>query len=138
MTDNTQSERNKQITRHFIEEVLNKGNLDVMDELMAPDFVSHSHGTKGREAYRAVLEGIRRAFPDLQGTIDIMVAEGEWVAVRTTVAHTHLGPFMGVEPTGVHGTHTGMAFVRIVDGQMVEFWEEADMLGLLQQLGAVP
>lgn len=133
-----QTEANKALARRFVEEVVNQGNLALVDELIAPDFVSHSHGIQGRDAYRQLLAGIRTAFPDLQMEIEQLIAEGEWVALRGTTSHTHEGPFMSIPPTGIHGSHSGMAMVRVVDGRIVEFWEEADMLGLLRQLGAIP
>ena len=134
----SQTETNKALVRRFVEEVVNQGNLALVDELVAPDFVSHSHGIEDRDAYRQLLADLRTAFPDLQMEIEQLIAEGEWVALRGATSHTHEGPFMGIPATGTHGSHSGMAMVRVVDGRIVEFWEEADMLGLLQQLGAFP
>lgn len=131
-------EEKKAVVRRFVEEVYNKGNLNAVDELVAEAYVDHAQNVQGRAAVKEIVSSIRAAFPDLQVTIEDMVAEGDTVAVRTRSTHTHRGHFMGIPPTGVEGSHTGMAFIRIVDGQVVEFWEEADMLGLLQQLDAVP
>ncbi|MFW6098236.1 MAG: ester cyclase [Chloroflexota bacterium] len=130
--------RNKTLVRRIVEEVLNRGRLEVIDELVDESFVLHSHGLEGRDAFKRLVRDIRRAFPDLHCEIELMIAEDDLVAMRLTTTHTHLGPFMGVAPTGVHGSHSGMSFVRVVDSRAVEHWEEADMLGLLQQLGALP
>ncbi len=134
----SRQERNKALVRRMVQEVFNQGRLAVIDELVDESFVLHSHGLEGRESFKNLVRDIRRAFPDLRGEIDLMIAEDDLVAMRLTTTHTHLGPFMGVAPTGVHGSHTGMSFVRIAGGKAVEHWEEADMLGLLQQLGALP
>lgn len=131
------TETNKELTRRFIDEVFNKGNLDLIDEYVAEDYVDHAQGLQGRDAYKHVLAGIRHAFPDLHVTIEDMLAEDDRVAVRITATHTHEGEFMGIPPTGVHGAHTGITIVRLEDGKVVEAWEESDMLGVLSQIGAV-
>ena len=78
------------------------------------------------------------AFPDLQFTIEDMVAEGDFVVVRHTTRGTHQGNFRGIPPTGKQVSGTGMFIDRIVNGKAVEQWINGDDLGLLQQLGVVP
>jgi len=70
-------------------------------------------------------------------TLDELVAEGDLVAMRATHRGTHEGPFMGIEPTGTEIETKWMVFVRIEDGKAVERWMQGDILGLMQQLGAV-
>ncbi len=83
------------------------------------------------------IETLRDGFPDMDWTIDAMVAEGDMVATRLTLRGTHQGEFMGVKPTGKQVTFTQTAIARVKDGKVVEGWLEADYLGLLQQLGVV-
>ncbi len=78
------------------------------------------------------------AFPDSNMTIDDTVAEGDRVVSRFTVRGTHRGEFQGIPPTGKQVTITGIAISRIEGGRVVEDWEELNMLGLMQQIGAIP
>jgi predicted ester cyclase len=78
------------------------------------------------------------AFPDFHITVDEMIAEGDKVAARWTATLTHEGEFMGIPPTGVQATISGMVIYRFADGKIVEIWHIGDSLGLLQQLGVVP
>ena len=133
------TEDNKALVRHFFEEVLNQGKLALIDELCAPDFVYHNASTtiRGREPYKQFLSMYLTAGPDLHFTIEDEVAEGDKVVTRYTTRGTHVGPFMGIPPTGKHVTVTGIAITRIAHGKVVEEWANADELGLLQQLGVV-
>jgi predicted ester cyclase len=122
------SEENKALSNR-VTQAISEGNLDALDEFMAPD---HARGFK-----EAIAE-LRRAFPDYGGTNINQVAEGDKVANRFVFLGTHLGEFMGVAPTGKRVTFTGNSIDRVVEGKIVESWVEADMLGVLRQLGAVP
>ena len=121
-------------------EAVNQKNLAVFDELLTPDVVFHSASTtmQGREAYKQFLSMYMTAFPDLQFTIEDMIAEGDTVVVRYTTRGTHQGNFMGIPPTGKQVSGTGIFIDRIVNGKAVEQWINGDDLGLLQQLGVVP
>ena len=136
------SAENKALSRRFFEEVFNAGNLDVVDELVAPDFVNHDAATpepaRGVEGAKASITGYRDAFPDLNFTIEEQIAEGAYVTTRWSAKGTHEGDLMGIAPTGKQGTVTGISIDRIVDGRLVESWTNWDTLGLLQQLGVVP
>lgn len=133
---------NKGITRRFFEEAFNSGNLDVVDELVAPEFVNHDAAlpepTVGIAGVKASIIGYRDAFPDLRITIEQQVAEGEFVTTRWTGRGTHQGDLMGMAATGKQGTVTGITIDRIVDGKFVESWTNWDTLGLMQQLGVIP
>jgi predicted ester cyclase len=83
------------------------------------------------------MESIRGAFSDFSATVDDVVAEGDTVAMRVTLRGTHDGPFMGIEPTGNEFEVSNMVFTRIEDGKIAERWVLPDMLGMLQQVGAV-
>jgi steroid delta-isomerase-like uncharacterized protein len=78
------------------------------------------------------------AFPDFAVTVEDAVAEGDKVALRVTIRGTHQGALMGTPPTGKPIAISGMSLWRIADGKIVERWESADMLGLMQQLGVIP
>jgi len=79
----------------------------------------------------------RQAFPDFHNSIDIQLAEADMVATRFTSMGTHRGAFMGVEPTNRELTWTGITIDRIPEGKLVESWANWDMMGMMQQLGAI-
>ena len=116
-------------------------NLDVADEIIAPDcplyFGSMFMGT-GPEAFKQTRTMMYAGFPDLHWTIEEMVAEGEKVAERLTARGTHEGEFMGVAPTGQRVEFQGQAIFHISEGKVLECRGMPDMLGLMQQIGAVP
>lgn len=135
------AEQNKRAFRRTYEEVFNRGNLAVADEVVAPDFVDreeHPGNVPGPEAVRTVATMLRTAFPDLNFTIEELVAEGDLVAGRVTMRGTHNGPLMGVPPTGRRVEQAHMHFVRFRDGMAVEHWGVRDDVGLLRQLGLMP
>jgi predicted ester cyclase len=120
------TEENKAAERRYVEEVLNRGNMQVIDELRTDDV----EGTHRRVA------AFRTAFPDLHVTIETEVAEGDWVVMRLNFRGTHLGPFMGVPPTGKKVAFATIAMNRHVGGTSVENWGVHDLHGLLEQLKA--
>jgi len=134
-------ETNKAIMRGIVEEVINQKNLDLVDELYSTDYVYHFppnpeiHGAEGFKQYFATAFA---AFPDFHITIEDMFAEGDKVVSRITARGTHEGEFMGIPPTGVQGTVTGIAIHRFASGKLVEDWENVDFLGLMQQFGVIP
>ncbi|MFC1714280.1 ester cyclase [Candidatus Poribacteria bacterium] len=131
---------NKAIARSVFEEVWNQNNLDLIDELAAPDFISHnppSPDNNGPEAYKATIAMYLAAFPDTQWAIEDEIASGDLVSFRMTGTGSHQGNFMGLPATGVHMTVTMISTVQIVGGKIVETWSNADQLGLMQQLGVI-
>jgi steroid delta-isomerase-like uncharacterized protein len=136
------SAETKATARRLLEEAFNSGNLDVVDELVAPEFVNHDAALPepgvGIEAAKASITGYREAFPDLRLTIEQQLAEGEYVTTRWSARGTHQGNLMGMAPTGKQATVTGITIDRIVDGRFVESWTNWDTLGLMQQLGVIP
>lgn len=135
------AEDNKAVVQRMGEEAFNKGNLEVLDELVASDVVDHDPApgqASGREGIKQFASTLRTAFPDLQIAPENMVAEGDYVAFNYTIEGTHQGEFMGVAPTGNRVSARAMEMVRIVDGQMVDRWGNADQLGILQQIDAIP
>ncbi len=126
------------LARHAVEQY-NKKNYDVFDEAFAEDEIDHgpTGETRGPEGPKEGLKTLHNAFPDLEITIDELIAEGDTVALRSTQRGTHEGEFMGIEPTGKQIEVENMVFARFEDGKVVERWIQSDRLGLMQQLGAV-
>lgn len=136
------AEENKALARRFVEEFFNRKNLNIMDELYAPDCVEHSADLPGplhgREAVKQFFGSFLAAFPDFHLTLEAEIAEGDTVVQRFTVSGTNKGELMGMPPTGKRATWTGMHIARIVGGKAVEGWGIGDTLGLMQQLGVIP
>jgi len=137
------AEENKAIVQRFNElvvgEVFRTGNVDALDEVLAPELVYHQpEAPPDLESYKRFLAMLRLACPDLSHTVEDMIAEGDKVVDRLTWQATHKGPFMGIPPTGNRLTVTEIHINRIAEGRIVERWSQPDMLGLMQQLGAVP
>jgi steroid delta-isomerase-like uncharacterized protein len=132
-------EKNKATLRRFSEEILDKGNVAILSELIATDFVLHTtplvQEIKGLEGYRQFVIGTRAVFPDLKSRIDKMVAEGDMVAGRFTVTGTHKGELMGIAPTGKKFTTKNAVFARFEGSKIVEVWEYYDSLPYYRQLG---
>jgi len=132
------SERHQEIFRTIIEEVLNKGNYDVLDKLFAPDYSEHQFGLKHTiEGMKEDFTFLRRAFPDLHMTIEDIAANGDTVWGRMTAQGTNLGPFIG-PPTGKHMEITVIDVLRFKDGLIVDHWGVPDRFAVLAQLGMLP
>ena len=135
-------DENKALTQRFFDEVLSQGNLEVIDELLAEDFVEHQAfpgmPTTGPEAAKATMGVFLAAFPDLSATIEDIVAEGDLVVTRATMRGTHTGEFMGMPATGKSFEIQGIDIVRIRDGKGIEHWGLTDDMAMMQQLGLMP
>ena len=133
---------NKNLARRFFEEVFNKQDQNTAVEIISPSFVTHHpaypEGIHGIEGVNQFLSLIHGGFPDLQYSVEDMIAEGDKVAVRWTFHGTHKGAFMGVPPSGRKVAVTGIDIFRITANKLVEGWVNSDILGLLQQIGAIP
>jgi predicted ester cyclase len=137
-------EANREIGRRVLVEMWGGGDLDLADELYAPDYVDHvSRGPEpetvsGAEGIKQAVRLFRSAFPDLRYTVEDTIAERDLVMARFSARGTHRGEFLGAKPTGEVIGYTGTDINRIVDGRIVESWVHYDALGLLQQVGLVP
>ena len=134
-------EANKQASRRILGEIFGAGEYDLADELVRADAVGHDAASlpiKGAEGLKEAAGGYRAAFPDLEVTVEDVIAEGDLVAVRWTARGTHQGDLFGIAPTGKQATVTGITIDRFSGGKVAESWTNWDTLGLLQQLGAVP
>ena len=136
-----QAERNKAVVRRFIEEVQNKKNIELFDELHAEDFVNLSAPPgmpADREGGKLFLSGFLNGFPDSRVTVEEMIADGDRVATKKTFTGTHTGEFAGIPPTGNRVTITFADILRLRDGRIVEHWLSMDQLSFMQQLGVIP
>jgi steroid delta-isomerase-like uncharacterized protein len=135
------SESNKTVIRRLFEEVWNKGNLQVADELFAQNYSHHDSSTpefgRGPESEKKRATLYRTAFPDVRLTIEDIIAEGETVTARWSCKGTHKGDLSGIAATGKQFTISGISVTRFASGKMVEAWVNWDALGLMQQLGVV-
>jgi predicted ester cyclase len=135
------SDENKALMHRFYEEWVHPGNVNVADEIIAPDCPLYLGGTlmgTGPEAFKHGRAMMYAGFLDLRWTIEEIISEGETVAERITGRGTHQGEFMGVPPTGTRVEITAVAMVHIRYGKIAEMRGAPDMLGLMQQNGAVP
>jgi predicted ester cyclase len=124
-----------QLVHRFYKEVLNEKHLEVLDELIAEDFVEH--GTppiRGRSEFRSFVAGLLGALPDFQFTVDDWVVAGDRVVARASARGTHRGEFLGYSPTHRPVSWTAIHIWRAADGRLVERWSEADLLGIVTQL----
>jgi len=113
------------------------GDLGQLARLVSPDYVG-PQGDKGPAGFRAVIVGLRNAFPDIHYTIDDVLADGDRVAVRWHWTGTHKGPFRGFPATGHAVSNPGLGIFRLAGGKIVAATLETDRLGFLEQVGAVP
>ncbi|MBE0411193.1 MAG: ester cyclase [Anaerolineales bacterium] len=133
------SEQNKRIARRAFEEVMSQGDLAIADELYTADYFGHSSigDVIGPEGVKQFVSMLRGAFPGPEATVEGQVAEGDRVATRWITRGTHKGEFQGIPPTGRQVAITGITILRVANDKLLEGWSNADMLGMLQQLGAV-
>ena len=133
-------EDNKANIRRLVEETINKGDLSVADEIIAPDYVYHFPGMdfKGTEGFKQFITIQRTAFPDLHVTIDEMIAEGNMVATRFKISGTMKGELMGIPPTGKKMNIVEALFIRFENGKNAEATPTIDQLEMFQQLGVSP
>jgi predicted ester cyclase len=131
---------NKKVFERVIEQAYNKGNVDVLNEAFAPNFVEHQAGIvpPKAEGVKRSIAFLRGAFPDLELTIEEIITNGDKTWARITGRGTHQGPFMGLPPSGRAFTITVMDVCRFENGQIVEHWGVADQLSVMAQIGALP
>jgi steroid delta-isomerase-like uncharacterized protein len=134
------AENNKELVRRFYEEVWRKGNVDVADDVFARDYVRHdlraTEAEPGPEGQKQIASAFRSAFPDLTFDVEIVIAEGEYVAARWTASGTHTGRWGNIDATGRVVTLSGVNIFRFESGRVAEIWNHRDDLGLQEQLGA--
>jgi len=134
------AERNKAIVRRLVKEAQEGGRLEVVDELLAPDFVDHRPlpgVPPTREGVRMLFAGLKTAFPDLRVAIEDQIADESRVVSRKRFSGTHEGPFLGAPPSGRRVEFEVIDILGVRDGLLTDHWVVVDQLGLLTQLGAL-
>jgi predicted ester cyclase len=133
-------EENKDIARRFIQRVFVEAEPAAVDELASEDFMPHSWGQMppGRDSLKAAQKRVTQGISDARMTIEDLIAEGDKVAVRLFSHGRHTGEFMSVPASGKEYDISETHIFRITGGKVVEHWLNADMLGLMQQIGALP
>ncbi|HWY69135.1 MAG TPA: ester cyclase [Terriglobales bacterium] len=132
------SEQNKALVQRVIQELVNKGDFSLLDELVASDYAYYEPtvgGIQGRDGYKSLVSMYRSAFPDMTLTINEQIAEGHKVVTHWTARGTHNGELMGVPPTGKQVTVQGVVISRIKDGKLIQDFESYDVHGMMRQLG---
>jgi steroid delta-isomerase-like uncharacterized protein len=137
------AEENKENMRRVLEEAFGQGKTEVVDEVLDPDFVcwdpnSETGEIRGADTIKGEIEYFRNAVPDLTYTVEDQIVEGDMVVSRYTLSGTHQGEFFGVPGSGRRIEMTGINIDRFDEsGKLVEEWVEYDLLGAMQQLGAI-
>jgi steroid delta-isomerase-like uncharacterized protein len=120
-------------------EGLNRGDVSAADRAFAPDCVIHINGSPQPNlslgGFKEMVTGLLGAFPDLHFTVEDQIVAGDKVAIRWSAEGTNSGAFGSVPATGRHIQIGGLVLDRVVDGKVVERWEQWDQMGMLQQLG---
>ncbi len=134
------TEDNKALIRRFFELGPSSGDMNAANALLSPNFALHTPlpSAPGIQGINDVITACRAAFEHLNVTVDDMVAEGDRVAARFTARGIHNGSFMGLPPTGKPVIMTGIEIFRVENGRIAELWGEANLMGLMQQLGIMP
>jgi predicted SnoaL-like aldol condensation-catalyzing enzyme len=136
------AQENKIVSWRLQEEVFGQDKLALVDELLAPDYVSHAPGdpelSRGPEDIKEIVRAYHAAFPDLTFTVEKQVAEGDLVVTRWIARGTHQGEFMGVSPSGRRIEVSGMSMDRISGSRIVEHWNNWEALEMMEQIGAIP
>ncbi len=134
------TEESKAIVRRLIEEIWNRGNLALADEMLTTGFVRYGPAAegevRGQEGLKRLVTMYRTTYPDLRVRLEEQVAEGALIATRWTAQGTHRGELMGIAPTGKGMTVAGVIIDRVAGGKIEAEWAYYDLMGMLQQLGA--
>jgi steroid delta-isomerase-like uncharacterized protein len=133
-------EAQKALVRRFIDDVFLKGDFAAVDDLMTDDFVSHTSGpgASGKDGMKQAITRVSAGLSDASMKIEDMIAEDDRVAVRLTGHAVQSGEFMGMPPSGKAYTIGEIHIFRVRDGKVAEHWHQADFLGMMRQLGALP
>ena len=136
------TETNKAIVSRYVEQVWNKGRLDLIGEFFAENVFEHGApqipGLNGRDSLKTIIGGARTSFPDVKLALHDVIAEDDKVVTHWTMTATHQGEFMGIPATGKQIMNTGVTIYRLDNARIVEIWNFADNLSMMQQLGVVP
>ncbi|MFC1875102.1 ester cyclase [Chloroflexota bacterium] len=129
-------EENKAVVLRFIE-AYNKQDLDLLDDIVAPDYIDHTNQIQGLEGLKQLMNLNIPAFPDWHETIEDIIAEGDKVWVHLTYTATNTGEFMGLAPTGKKITTKAVDIYRVVNGKLAEYWNVTDSARIFKPLGII-
>lgn len=136
------TEQNKAIVRRYHDELFNKGNLAVADEVFDPNYLNSAFGKlglpRGPEGFKQYVSIMRTGFPDFHLAIEDQVAEGDKEVHRVIARGTQKGDFMDIAPTNKQVEVSAIVIDHISGGKVMESWAEVDMFGMMQQLGVIP
>jgi steroid delta-isomerase-like uncharacterized protein len=129
--------KNKELVKQYFD-LYNRGDYASAYALNSPECIMHA-GSRDEsvEENKKIDDLFFKAFPDIKATVNVMIAEGDKVALQVTWKGTHKGDFMGIPPTGKDVVMTNTDIFRIKDGKFIEGWATFDMFGLMQQLGVI-
>ena len=137
MSESKSAHKNKAVYRRFIQGLFNEGRLDRLNDLVHPDYVLHNPppgAPSGPAAIKYAVSMFQEGFPDLEITLDELIAEEDLLAARSTFRGTHKGTIFGIAPTGTPVTMPGLTMVRVSEGRISESWVRNDILGLMNQI----
>ena len=143
MKDDYETSDNAALIRRWFDEVWNSGRAEAIDEMFAEEGVAHGltdesgAELRGPAHFKTFHSRFREAFPDIEVVVEDTVSEGDKVAARCTVRGRHRGDSLGFKATDSPVEFTGMTFVRIADGQIVEAWNNFDFMSMFQQLNVL-
>ena len=132
------AEENKRAATRFVEEVINRGDLNAIDDLSAPNVVDHNPPPgfePGIQGFKQFIQMFRSAFPDLRYSVEDSIADGDKVVQRLRARGTMQGDFLGMPASGKSATWEEIHISRFANGKIVEHWGVVDQLGMFQQLG---
>ena len=127
MVDIKGYEQNKLLVHRIVDEMFNRGRLDVAAEIFAPEFIDHGHEqftskTGGPRGFAELVQAVRAALPDINATIKNVIADGDYVAMWNTATATHRGTLFGMPPSGKRISMKDFHFFRFSNGKIVEHW----------------
>jgi len=135
-----QAAHNERLARRYFEEAWNRGDVEVLDELLAPNYVNHTPSTPdpppGPAGLKPIILAMRRAFPDLHYEVKDVIATEDAVTIRVVMTGTHRGDLFGLPPTGRRVQVDQINIEHIRDGRIVEHWRVTDELQLMRQLNS--
>ena len=136
----TTTDRTKALVRRFIDEIFLRRDFAAVDELLTDDFTAHTWGPMppGRDGLKDAITRVSAGISDARMTVEDVIAEGDLVAVRLTSSAVQTGEFMGMPPSGKRYEIGEIHIFRLRDGRVAEHWHQADLLGMMRQLGATP
>lgn len=134
------TDENKLLIRRYIEEVINTGNIDNIEDFISPNYKEIHDGKEykiGIKGAKDHILGVRQTYPDLKLTIEKQIGEGEWVATCIIARGTHKGRWLNIKPTHKPVAYTGVNINKVVNGKIIEHGGAANLLGPLLDIGAI-